>query len=107
MLTGRTPNTRVTQQAIGRQFIGTSSATTAFVLAGYIIMALLGSALHISFHIRGFELEPYAWYRELRTVHYLHHLDDVNFAMVNVFIDVLFGTLKVRHALPDRFRPAT
>ena len=63
--------------------------------AGNMVMALVGSALHISFHVRDFQLEPYAWYRELRTLHYFHHLDRKNFAMANIIVDLIFCSLLI------------
>lgn len=74
----------------------TSYGTLAFLLVGAVFMALIGSALHKSFHVRGFELEPFAWYRELRALHYLHHVHHVNFAMVNVHVDRVFGSFQVK-----------
>lgn len=68
----------------------------------YAVMGILGTALHMSYHVRGFELEPYAWYRELRAIHFIHHLQDVNFAMVNTTIDLAFGSLKTRITPPNR-----
>jgi hypothetical protein len=76
----------------GRVLAHTSIPTLAVVLAGYVFMALVGSALHVSFHVRDFELEPFAWYRELRALHYVHHLQHKNFAMVNVHADQVFGS---------------
>ena len=63
--------------------------------AMYLVVALVGSAIHISFHIRNFELEPYAWYRELRSLHLLHHETRKNFAMVNMILDFLLHTLQL------------
>jgi hypothetical protein len=67
-----------------------------WVLAIYIVMGLIGSAIHMSFHERGFWLEPYAWYRELRALHMIHHVRRRNFAMVNIWLDLVFCSLMVR-----------
>lgn len=83
----------------GRVLAHTSILALAFVLAGYLLMALIGSALHISFHVRNFELEPFSWYRELRALHYVHHLQHKNFAMVNIHADYVFGSF-------DAFAPS-
>lgn len=76
--------------------LGTSLATLGFVLAGYMTMALVGCAIHMSFHVRGFELEPFAWYRQLRALHLVHHSHHKNFAMVNMHADRLGGTLATK-----------
>ena len=73
--------------------LGTSTVTCMFALVGYVFMASLGSAIHMSFHERGFHLEPYAWYRELRSLHMIHHIHRKNYAMVNVLVDIVFGSL--------------
>jgi len=66
-----------------------------FAVTGYSLMASLGSAIHMSFHEIGFEWEPYPWYRELRALHMIHHMHRKNYAMVNVMVDVVFGSLMV------------
>jgi sterol desaturase/sphingolipid hydroxylase (fatty acid hydroxylase superfamily) len=76
--------------------LGTSLATLGFVLAGYMTMALVGCAIHMSFHVRDFELEPFAWYRQLRALHLVHHSHHKNFAMVNMHADRLGGTLATK-----------
>ena len=67
---------------IARVVVGCSWPTIAFFLVMSVVMGVVGSALHSSFHVRGFQLEGYQWYRELRTLHYLHHLgmrkNDIN-----------------------------
>ena len=64
----------------------TSMATTSFIFVEYLFQATLMNAFHMSFHVRYFHLEKYAWYRELRTLHYIHHLGDMktNFGMINL-----------------------
>ena len=81
----------------GKAFFGASWATTGSALVLYLIMASVGSALHMSFHVRNFHLEKYDWYKELRTLHYIHHLGDMksNFAMLNLGMDQLFQTIAV------------
>ena len=73
----------------GKVFCGASWATTGSAFALYFIMGSVGSALHMSFHVRNFHLEKYEWYMELRTLHYIHHLGDMksNFAMLNLGMD--------------------
>ena len=56
---------------------GCSLLTILFVFGLYTAVALVGNGLHMSFHVRHFHLEKYAWYRELRTLHYIHHLGDM------------------------------
>jgi len=69
-----------------------------FAFIGYTFMALFGGAIHISFHERNFELECYAWYRELRSLHMIHHMHRKNYAMVNIELDRLFGSLMMNEA---------
>eukprot|EP00467_Chlorarachnion_reptans_P011323 CAMPEP_0114525866 /NCGR_PEP_ID=MMETSP0109-20121206/22675_1 /TAXON_ID=29199 /ORGANISM="Chlorarachnion reptans, Strain CCCM449" /LENGTH=727 /DNA_ID=CAMNT_0001707521 /DNA_START=78 /DNA_END=2261 /DNA_ORIENTATION=+ len=78
-------------------FLGATLATTLFAFILYLVVACVGNALHMSFHVRGFHLEKYAWYRELRTLHYIHHLGDMksNLAMLNLGMDGFFKSLTV------------
>lgn len=86
----------------GRQLLGSSIATTALVLVGYLIMGVIGNMLHMSFHVPGFELERFSWYAELRALHYIHHLGDMrsNLAMLNLGMDGVFGSLAVTDPVP-------
>ena len=78
-------------------FPGGSGRLAACVFLLYFLMSAVGNALHMSFHVRNLHLETYAWYRELRTMHYIHHLGDMksNMAMLNLGIDSFFGSMKV------------
>ncbi len=61
-----------------------------------LVIAKIGAALHESFHIKGFELERYQWYLELRTYHYIHHLGTTkhNYAILNIgLIDGVMNTV--------------
>lgn len=73
-----------------------STATCLWALLGFLLLMSVGSAIHMSFHERGFQLEPYAWFRELRALHMIHHLHRKNFAMVNVILDMMFCSLLLR-----------
>ena len=86
---------------------GTSLAALSFVAAGYIVMGLVGNALHMSFHVRGFELERYEWYLELRALHYIHHLGDMrsNLGMLNLGIDSIFGSLALTDPTSVKMKP--
>ena len=86
--------------AAGRVVVGSSVSTLAAVAVLYGVMGVVGSALHMSFHVRGFELERFAWYRELRALHYIHHVHKKNYAMVNTAVDLVFGSLQL--SLPQR-----
>jgi len=68
------------------------------VLLGFLAMGLIANGLYISFDIRGFELEKYPWYLELRALHYIHHLGATksNLGMLNMGIDGLFVSLTWR-----------
>merc|ERR1712194_87517 len=73
------------------------AGTILFVFVMYAVMAIVGNAFHMSFHVRGFHLEKYKWYMELRALHYIHHLGDTksNFAMVNMGLDLIFASMKI------------
>ena len=60
--------------AIARFVLDCSWGTIGFAFFMAITMGSVGSALHSSFHVKGFELECYKWYQELRALHYIHHL---------------------------------
>jgi len=83
--------------AVGYVVCGSSVPTLCMVLMLYVAMGLIGNAMHMSFHVKGFELERYSWYLELRTLHYLHHLGDMksNLAMINLGMDGAMGSLAV------------
>ena len=70
-----------------------STAACVSALFGFLLLVSVGSAIHMSFHERGFELEPYAWFRELRALHMIHHMHRKNYAMVNVILDIMFCSL--------------
>jgi hypothetical protein len=65
---------------------GYSGATCGCIFFLYFILASVGNALHMSFHVRNFHLEKYRWYQELRSLHYIHHLGDMksNLSMLNM-----------------------
>eukprot|EP00037_Helgoeca_nana_P020397 m.202441 g.202441 ORF g.202441 m.202441 type:complete len:76 (+) comp25246_c0_seq9:1072-1299(+) len=46
-----------------------SAATTACIFLTFFVLATVGNALHMSFHVRNFHLERFLWYRELRAYH--------------------------------------
>lgn len=81
----------------GRYYLGTNAIAFGFIFLGVTLMGVLGNAFHMSFHVRNFELEKYQWYMELRTLHYIHHLGDMqsNLAMVNLGFDGFFSSLQV------------
>jgi hypothetical protein len=82
--------------------VGWPSLVSSLILAG--VMGSVGSALHSSFHVKGFALERYAWYRELRALHYLHHLGDMksNFAVLNMGLDATFKSLRIQDPMRAR-----
>lgn len=50
--------------------------------------------LHRQYHVRGAWWERFAWFREKRRLHFLHHRKPhKNFAIVEYSWDLLFGTL--------------
>lgn len=79
--------------------LGYSNLSLFFFLLMATIMGSVGSALHSSFHVKGFELERYQWYLELRTLHYIHHLGNTqhNFGVLNLgALDGIFGTMSTQ-----------
>lgn len=91
---------------VGFVGLGYSGGTMLFVFVLYFTMASVGNALHMSFHVRNFHLEKYAWYRELRALHYIHHIGDMksNLAMLNLGMDGLFNSLAVEDSRKKRGR---
>ena len=79
----------------GYFLVGTPGPALGFATFLYFTMSSVGNALHMSFHVRGFHLEKYPWYLELRALHYIHHLGDMksNLAMFNLGLDGTFGSL--------------
>jgi hypothetical protein len=63
------------------------------VLLLYLFCGLTESAIHAGFHIRHFELENFAWFRELRAIHLMHHQHKKNYSIVNILPDIFFGSL--------------
>jgi hypothetical protein len=80
----------------GMKVLKTSWTGLAFVFVFYAVQATVMLSMHMSFHVRGFWMERYSWYMELRALHYIHHLYDMqsNLGMVNMGIDVFFGSLE-------------
>ena len=73
----------------------------AFIFA--VVGAYIANYLHQSFHVKGHFLERYGWFHELRAVHYIHHLHSTrhNYAVLNVGLDWLCGSLVLDEALKD------
>ena len=82
-----------------------SFATLGFALFLGIVIGAVGSALHSSFHVRGFQLERFQGYLELRTLHYLHHLGSTkhNYAVLNhELLDGFLNSLKTTDPQPSK-----
>jgi hypothetical protein len=88
--------------AVAANFVSLGDLVGAFFMGG--AMGILGAGLHSSFHVRSFVLTKYAWYRELRALHFLHHCGDqkANLAVLNLGIDHLFGSLAMDDPLRHR-----
>ena len=83
---------------VARLVFSCSWTTLSFSVAMAATIGMVGSALHSSFHVKGFHLERYSWYRQLRTLHYMHHLGNTqhNFGILNIeLVDGIFNTIKV------------
>lgn len=73
-----------------------------FYLGPFVLAANLAGALftfrwhmylHEHYHLNETPLERFAWFREKRRLHFIHHADaSVNFAVVEMWIDRLLGT---------------
>ena len=89
---------------LGYFAFGVPAAGIGAVFVMYTAMGVVGGALHFSFHVRHFHLEAYAWYRELRALHHIHHMGDMksNLAMLNVGFDALFGSLAIHDPVLHR-----
>lgn len=77
---------------VGKLYFHTKTLTLSLILILYIASVTFQSALHISYHVRNVNLEKYDWFRELRAVHFHHHLHNKNFSIIDMGIDVLFGS---------------
>lgn len=81
-----------------------SGPTLLFAFIMYATLAIVGNAFRMSFHVRGFHLEKYEWYKQLRMVHYMHHCSvcyhgrtmKTDFTMVSMLFDWLLRSLRVR-----------
>ncbi|NQV85711.1 MAG: sterol desaturase family protein [Woeseiaceae bacterium] len=80
-------------------------AVLVYLLAGPLVMTahLLGVFatfrwhiyLHEHYHLINSPFERFAWFREKRRLHFIHHIDArYNFAVVEFWIDRLMGTRK-------------
>jgi len=69
-----------------------ATATLVFVLIYAIVHAYSISYIHDSYHIKDHWLNNFAWYRENRRLHYIHHLDNCNYGITIYTMDKIFGT---------------
>ena len=64
-------------------------------LVGILLTFRVNIVLHRHYHLEQTPLERFAWFREKRRLHFLHHQDArVNFAVVEFWIDRLLGTYR-------------
>lgn len=75
----------------GYEFFHTSVKTMIGAVVGFIITGVIGNYLHHCYHIKGHWLEGYAWFHELRALHYAHHLKTAkqNYGILNMSLDKL------------------
>jgi len=92
----------VVQLVIG-YYIGEKFGPLAGVFIFAVVGAYIANYLHQSFHVKGHFLERYGWFHELRAVHYIHHLHSTrhNYAVLNVGLDWMCGSLVLEEALKD------
>lgn len=77
-----------------RCVVGVDWATVGCAGALAVVIGVVGNYLHTSFHVQDHWLARYAWWRELRVVHFVHHMGSArhNYAMANFFLDKAFRT---------------
>jgi hypothetical protein len=88
---------------VGAKFLaGVNNGTLAFVAFGYLLMGSIGGYLHNSFHVIGHPLSEYEWYKELRALHYVHHLGTAkhNYAVLNFALDKMLATYVLDNPTP-------
>lgn len=78
---------------IGKFVFKNTNLTMLVVLIMYFSYGIFETAMHAALHVKNFEFEKYEWFRELRALHYQHHVDKKNFSIVNMFYDFIFGSL--------------
>eukprot|EP00386_Alphamonas_edax_P006858 GDKI01022147.1.p1 GENE.GDKI01022147.1~~GDKI01022147.1.p1 ORF type:complete len:510 (+),score=158.09 GDKI01022147.1:100-1629(+) len=96
--------------AVARFALHFSWATLGCAVLMAAVMGTVGSALHSSFHVRGFHLEHLQWYQELRALHYIHHLGSTqhNFGVLNLgLVDGLFHSLQLTDPLNKKDKEET
>lgn len=59
------------------------------------------SYLHSSFHVEGHWLERFAWFRQIRQLHDIHHWQPCNYGILFFWMDRACGTLR-RDFPPER-----
>ena len=71
-------------------------------LLGIFITFRVNIILHRHYHLAETPLERFAWFREKRRLHFIHHQDArVNFAVVEFWIDRLLGTFRAGERAPQ------
>lgn len=77
-----------------RVILGIDWATLGCAGALAVVIGVVGNYLHTSFHVQGHWLARFAWWRELRVVHFVHHMGSArhNYAMANFMLDRAFHT---------------
>lgn len=75
--------------------LGTSWWNIACFAAGLIAFGLLNDQVHDAFHLRSHWLQKVPYFRRLRRLHFLHHVDMTrNFGIVVMAWDDVFKTKK-------------
>jgi hypothetical protein len=72
-----------------RWLCGCSWPTVLGLFIFALVFGSIGNWFHNIFHVKDHYLSKYAWFRELRALHYLHHVGSAkqNYAMVNFVLD--------------------
>jgi sterol desaturase/sphingolipid hydroxylase (fatty acid hydroxylase superfamily) len=78
-------------------FVAGGTLVLAAHLAGAFVTIYLHVVLHRHYHLNETPLERFAWFREKRRLHFIHHFDArYNFAVVEFWVDDLLSTKKNR-----------
>lgn len=86
--------------AVGGLLWGLGAPAWVLVTLGITLVGfgLVNDYVHDSFHVRRHPLNRYGWYRRLRRLHFVHHVDmGSNYGIVTMVYDRVFGTFKATY----------
>lgn len=75
--------------------LGTAPWTLTSCAVAYVVVVAAGAWLHRAMHTSGHWLGGIRWFRDLRKLHWLHHVDPAsNMGIIECAFDAVFGTLR-------------